>query len=230
MADAAFARSMASGMKSYEAAASPLKQKIFTELLAPDRLRDGAVVVELGLGTFPNARYYADALQRTGAPRSLDIVGVDPNDAMTSYARDAFAASGLDGGAPGGSTLRVVPGVAEALPLADGSADAVVSTLTLCSVVDPAAALREVVRVLRPGGRFAFLEHVLSEDDAGLAAQQRALTPLQALSADGCHLDRRTLRAIEATAGFARVDAELTSLRGFWYLAPTAVGIATKAG
>ena len=66
MADAAFARSMASGMKSYEAAASPLKQKIFTELLAPDRLRDGAVVVELGLGTFPNARYYADALQRTG--------------------------------------------------------------------------------------------------------------------------------------------------------------------
>ena len=175
-------------------------------------------------------------LGRAIGTRGLDIIGVDPNSAMRSYAEEAFERSGLaaartagsDGGAA--STLRVVDGVAEAIPLPDGAADAVVSTLTLCSVADQAAALAEVARVLKPRtGRFAFLEHVLSEDDAGLAATQRALTPLQVMSADGCHLDRRTLAAVRATAGFGTVDAELTSLPGFWYLSPTAVGVAYRS-
>lgn len=74
-----------------------------------------------------------------------------------------------------------VSGVGEALPLADSSADAVVCTLTLCSVRDPAAAVAEVRRVLRPGGIFLFIEHVLSPTDAFLAQQQRTLTPLQVM-------------------------------------------------
>jgi ubiquinone/menaquinone biosynthesis C-methylase UbiE len=226
-ADAAFAQTMAKGMSSYEVAAAPIKRQLFSKLLAPGGAvpRTGAVVVELGAGTLPNARFYAEAWGSSDdAPRQVDLIGVDPNDAMAPYARDAFRRAGLGERC----TLRTVNGVAEALPLADGSADVVVSTLTLCSVVDPDAALREVVRVLKPGGAFLFVEHVLSEDDAGLAAQQRALSPLQVLTADGCHLDRRTLDTVRATDGFARVDAELTSLRGFWYLSPTAAGVAVK--
>ena len=145
------------------------------------------------------------------------------------YAREAFASSGLE--ERYGCSLRVARGVGEALPLADESVDAVVSTLTLCSVVDPAASLREIARVLKPRtGRLLFLEHVLSETDEGLARTQRALTPLQVLAADGCHLDRRTLQTVRDTAGFARVDAEMSTLDGFWYLSPTAAGFAVKGG
>ena len=148
---------------------------------------------------------------------------------MVPYAREAFASSGLE--ERYGCSLRVARGVGEALPLADESVDAVVSTLTLCSVVDPAASLREIARVLKPRtGRLLFLEHVLSETDEGLARTQRALTPLQVLAADGCHLDRRTLQTVRDTAGFARVDAEMSTLDGFWYLSPTAAGFAVKGG
>lgn len=186
---------MVNGMQSWEQAVAPLKQRLFTSLFAPagGLPSEGAVIVELGMGTLPNARWYADALRGAPRIRGLDLIGVDPNEAMLPYARKAFDANGL--GDAGGSSLRGVKGVAEAIPLDDGAADAVVCTLTLCSVVDPVAAVREVLRVLKPGGHFLFVEHVLSESDAVLAAQQRALSPLQVLSADGCHLDRRTVRA-----------------------------------
>ena len=223
--DASFACTMANGMKGYERAAAPIKERLFSSLFAPGSglPSDGAVIVEVGIGTFPNAPYYTDALQ--SGFQHVDIVGVDPNVAMEPFAQTAHRQSKL----ASASTLRVVRGVAEALPLADRSADAIVCTLTLCSVVDPAAALREMVRVLRPGGRLVFLEHVLSEDDPFLAQQQLALTPLQSLSADGCHLDRRTLETVRQTRGFASVDASITKLDGFWYLSPTAAGVAIKA-
>ena len=228
LADAAFARGMSSGMGGYERAVAPIKRRLFSQLFSSLPSED-AVVVELGLGTFPNAPYYAEALAGPNG-KKLDVVGVDPNDSMQPYAQAAFADSGLPDAKLGGSTLRIVNGVAEAIPLADNSADAVVCTLTLCSVVDPEAALREVVRVLRPRGRLLFLEHVLSETDAFLAGQQKALTPLQVASADGCHLDRRTLESVKSTRGFASIDAEITNLAGFWYLSPTAAGLAVKAG
>ena len=81
--------------------------------------------------------------------------------------------------------------------------------------------------MLRPGGRFLFVEHVLSETNTALAAQQRALTPLQVQAADGCHLDWRTLHTIRA-ASFASVDAQILELSGFWILSPTAAGIAVR--
>ena len=230
-ADSAFANTMANGMQGYERAVAPIKQRLFSRLLAAGSSlpAEGAVIVELGVGTFPNAPFYADALRGDGSSslRGVDLIGIDPNEAMAPFAQQAHSRNGL--GVGGASTLRVVRGVAEALPLADNSADAVVCTLTLCSVVDPAAAVREVVRVLKPGGSFVFLEHVLSEDDPFLASQQVALTPLQVVSADGCHLDRRTLETVRGTAGFKLVDAEVTNLKGFWYLSPTAAGVAVKA-
>ena len=94
------------------------------------------------------------------------------------------------------STLRIVHGVSEALPLADGSCDAVVCTLTLCSVLEPQKSVAEIKRVLKPGGKFLFWEHVLSETDEDLKRQQIALTPQQVKRADGCHLDRRTGKCV----------------------------------
>ena len=217
-----FANGMATGMKQYEAAVAPTKDKLFASLLASVPKRD-AVIVEVGMGSFPNAKYYS-AMPEEEGPAALDIVGVDPNDSMPKYATRGPEVAVLR---KRGHSLREIHGVAEALPLADASADAVVCTLTLCSVPEPARALAEVKRVLKPGGRFLFLEHVLSETDKGLAAQQVALTPLQVKSADGCHLDRRTLETIKA-AGFSRVDAEYFELSGFYYLNPTVAGIATR--
>jgi ubiquinone/menaquinone biosynthesis C-methylase UbiE len=211
---------MANGMGSYEAAIAPTKQRLFGQVLA-NLPAEEAVVVELGMGTFPNARYYARV---PGAPKRMDIVGVDPNVAMEWYAKNAAATAGLD---RLGHSVRVVEGVGEALPLADGSADAVVCTLTLCSARSPAAVLAEVRRVLKPGGAFLFVEHVLSPTSELLAQTQRALTPAQVVAADNCHLDRKTLETIRS-AGFAKVDAEEFELSGFWILSPTAAGIAVR--
>ncbi|MCH8980380.1 MAG: pyridoxal-phosphate dependent enzyme, partial [Armatimonadetes bacterium] len=91
---------------------------------------------------------------------------------------------------------------AERLPVDDASVDTVVSTLVLCSVRDPKASLAEVVRVLRPGGRLLFLEHVAS-DDPRAARWQRWLQPLWRWLADNCHLTRRTGDLIRESGGTA---------------------------
>ena len=217
--DAAFAQGMASGMGSYERAAFPTKQRLFEKMFA--KLQDTAepTVVEIGIGSFPNAPYYTPRLKGRGG---LDIIGVDPNDRMENYARDNAAKAGL--GAT--SSLRVVHGVSEALPLASKSCDAVVCSLTLCSVVDPARSVAEIKRVLRPGGQFVFWEHVLSETDPSFAEEQVRATPMQIKRADGCHLDRRTGDIIRK-AGFRSCDLEYLELKGFGFLNPTVCGIAT---
>ena len=217
--DAAFAQGMASGMGSYERAAFPTKQRLFAKMFT--KLQDTAepTVVEIGIGSFPNAPYYTPRLKGRGG---LDIIGVDPNDRMENYARDNAAKAGL--GAT--SSLRVVHGVSEALPLASKSCDAVVCSLTLCSVVDPARSVAEIKRVLRPGGQFVFWEHVLSETDPSFAEEQVRATPMQIKRADGCHLDRRTGDIIRK-AGFRSCDLEYLELKGFGFLNPTVCGIAT---
>ena len=215
--DAAFANSMANGMQMYEASVASRKAALFPELIASLPTQSSPVVVELGVGTFPNAKYWQ-------AARNVDLIGVDPNTSMEPFAREAADRSDL---AARGISFRFAPGVGEALPLADASADAVVCTLTLCSVRSPEATLGEVLRVLRPGGRFLFLEHILSDNNEALARTQRALTPLQVATADNCHLDRPTLESIRA-AGFASVEAERFELPGFLWLSPTVAGIATK--
>src|SRR5215210_3378008 len=103
-------------------------------------------VLEIGAGTGLNLRHYPDG---------LDLVLTEPDDAMAERLRARVAALGR--------RAAVVPAGAEALPFADDSFDTIVSTLVLCTVPDQPAALREVARVLRPGGRLLFAEHVRSD-------------------------------------------------------------------
>jgi ubiquinone/menaquinone biosynthesis C-methylase UbiE len=141
-------------------------------------------VLEIGFGTGLNLRHYPAAVAA--------LTAVDVNPGMIALARRR-----LDGAL---FPVRLETVAAEALPFDAGSFDAAVSTWTLCSIAEPGRALAEVRRVLRPGGRLAFVEHGL-HGDAGVARWQRRLTPIQRRIADGCHLDR-DIAALVAAAGF----------------------------
>ena len=152
------------------------------ELLAGLRGR----VVDLGAGDGANFAHF---------PATVDeIVAIEPEPYLRERARDAAARMPL--------RIEVLDAVADALPLPDAFADAAVAGLVLCSVPDQAAALRELHRVLKPGGELRFYEHVVSIDPRR-ARLQRALarTGAWSLVAGGCHPARDTLAAIEA-AGF----------------------------
>ena len=156
----------------YEAQLEERKRALFEA-----HLRPGDDLVELGLGAAPNARFY-------GRARLGSVTGVEINASFAERAGRSASEAGVD--------LHFVRGAAEALPLEDSSADVVVSTLVWCSVEDPERAMREAVRVLRPGGTLLMLEHVAAESGSARLLRQRALEPLQKLLAGGCNLTRRT--------------------------------------
>ena len=148
------------------------------------------VVVEIGAGEGSNFAHY---------PRTVtEVLAVEPDDHLRSIAIRRAS------GAP--VPVRVVTGTAESIPAEDGSVDAVVASLVLCSVPDQGVALAEARRVLRPGGILAFYEHVRS-DRKVLAALEDVMTPLWQRAAGGCHPNRDTLQAISA-AGFDIRDNE----------------------
>ena len=156
------------------------------------RLVAGAhgAVVEIGAGygaTFP---FYPPAVS--------GVLALEPDPTLRALALDAAAS------APVPITVR--EGFAEALPAADASVDVVVSSLVLCSVAEPSAVLAEAVRVLKPGGRLLFYEHVRSAHRV-LAAAEDLITPLWSRFAGGCHPNRDTAASI-VKAGLAVEDLE----------------------
>jgi ubiquinone/menaquinone biosynthesis C-methylase UbiE len=176
------------------------------QLLAPV----SGAVLEIGFGTGLNLAYYPDTV--------TTLTVIDPNPGMAAIARPRVA------NFPHPVNSRTLKG--EALDMADNSFDWVVSTWTLCSIADVDRALEEVQRVLKPGGKFAFIEHGLSPDP-GLQKWQNRLTPLQKRLAQGCHLNRaitdlvaRHLR-LESTETFYAEG--LPKVAGYFYR-----GIATK--
>lgn len=129
-------------------------------------------ILEIGSGTGLNLAHYPEGVDR--------LVTVDPNPGMNRKLSRRAASSGIE---VIQKTLR-----GEDLPFEDASFDTVVTTITLCSVPDPARVVRQIHRVLRPGGRYLFLEHGL-HPAPGVARWQRRLTPIQRIVGDGCRLD-----------------------------------------
>ena len=153
-------------------------------------------VLELGIGTGLNLPHYPKTV--------IGLDAVDPADLLpkTVAARSA------------GRTfpVRIQRGTAEALPHADQRFDYVVSTWTLCTIPNPVLALQEVGRVLKPGGRFLFLEHGRS-DDRKIAAWQDRLNPIQNMVGCGCNLNRQIDRLI-TQSGLTIAHLDRFSMQG----------------
>jgi ubiquinone/menaquinone biosynthesis C-methylase UbiE len=138
--------------------------------------------IELGAGTGANLDLYPAEVS--------ELVLVEPDPHMLRQLRRKLAGSSRN--------AELVQSPAEHLPFEDSSFDTAVFTLVLCTVPDPTAALAEVSRVLRPGGRMLFIEHVRAEDP-GLARWQDRLERPWRFLGDGCHCNRDTVAAIEAS-------------------------------
>jgi ubiquinone/menaquinone biosynthesis C-methylase UbiE len=169
----------ACGMKNAE----PLRRRVCEGL-------EGEVV-EIGFGSGLNVPFYPDRVDRVAA--------VEPADVGWKLAGKRLRASsvpvqraGLDG---------------QSLPLEDDSYDTALSTWTLCTIPDVATALREVRRVLKPGGTLHFVEHGLAPD-ASVRRWQHRLEPVQKRVFGGCHLTRRIVPLLEA-AGFEITDVDI---------------------
>jgi len=139
-------------------------------------------VLELGAGTGANLELYPDSIER--------LLLTEPDPHMAKRLRSKLAESGR--------AAEVVEAPAERLPFEDSSFDTVVVTLVLCTVPDPEAALTEVARVLKPGGRFLFIEHVRAREP-GLARWQDRLERPWRFVGDGCHCNRDTVATIAAS-------------------------------
>ena len=143
-------------------------------------------VVELGAGDGANFDLY---------PLEVDeVVGIEPEHHLRAFAEEAAAKAPVK--------VTVSPGFADELPLEDGSVDAAVASLVLCTVPDPAAALDELHRVVRPGGELRFYEHVHADKQPLRAVLEIAYhSRIWPTVGGGCNPTRDTGHAIEA-AGF----------------------------
>lgn len=147
-------------------------------------------VVEIGPGPGVNMRYYAPGVH---------VVAVEPNPAMHDLLRQRAAEHDVD------LELRVLRG--ESLDVADEGADAVVATLLLCGVDDPRRVISEAHRVLKPGGRYFFTEHVRAPESTWTLRAQRLLRRPHGWMFNGCRTDQDTT-ALLRSGPFERVDIE----------------------
>jgi ubiquinone/menaquinone biosynthesis C-methylase UbiE len=138
--------------------------------------------IDIGAGTGVNLGLFPGGVER--------LVMAEPDPHMTKRLRRKLAESGAD--------VELVEAGAEDLPFDDSSFDTAVFTLVLCTVPDPAKALSEAARVLRPGGQLLFVEHVRAEDPGLARWQDRLERPWRAF-ADGCRCNRDTVANIEAS-------------------------------
>jgi ubiquinone/menaquinone biosynthesis C-methylase UbiE len=172
------------------------------------------MVIEVGAGNGLNFGHY---------PQSVSsVLAVEPEPHLRGIAARSAPAARVP--------IKVVEGSAEQLPAEDGSFDAVIATLMLCSVPDPQAALAEMRRVLRPGGELRFMEHVRADTRAYRRMQQLADATFWPACFGGCHASRDPVAAI-AAAGFTVTDLtryRLPDSRLPWPTAPHARGVAVR--
>ena len=138
--------------------------------------------IDVGAGTGVNVELFP--------PQVTELVLAEPDPHMAAKLRPKLRASGV--------AAELIEAPAERLPFEPASFDTVAFTLVLCTVPDPVAALAEAARILRPGGKLLFVEHVRSEEPRLARWQDRLEKPWRFL-ADGCHCNRDTVAAIEAS-------------------------------
>ena len=167
-------------------------------------------ILEIGFGTGLNLAYYPYHVER--------ITTIDANSGMQAVAEPRIRDSSIQ------VEYRVLNG--ESLPMTDNTFDSVVSTWTLCSIAKVDRAIAEIHRVLKPGGKFFFIEHGLSSDRKVQVWQNR-LTPLQKVIGDGCHLNRNIQQLVENHFSDVAVEQfyaeRLPRVGGYMYK-----GVATK--
>ena len=167
-------------------------------------------VLEVGGGTGANLACYGAAVE------SLTIT--EPEPPMIKRLQKRVGETSL--------LTQVLRAPAEDLPFNDDTFDTVVTTLVLCTVSDQPRALREIRRVLRPGGRLLFIEHVRAEDPR-LARRQDRMNGINRVVGHGCNCNRPTLDVIEA-AGFSITDVEHSELqKAPAFVRPLVIGTAT---
>jgi ubiquinone/menaquinone biosynthesis C-methylase UbiE len=167
-------------------------------------------VVEIGAGTGLNIAHYPDGI--------AELTLTEPDAAMRRRLARRLQRQGR--------AVQIVGAPADRLPLADASVDTVVSTLVLCTVDDPERTLGEIGRVLRPGGRLLFIEHVRASSRFLAACQDYLFRPWRGF-AGGCCCNRRTVELMRA-CGFA-VAADDAVWRGMPAIVhPLVVGRATR--
>ncbi|CAL5218682.1 g390 [Coccomyxa viridis] len=199
---------MANFEEEYSKLVGPRKAELFSDFMQSPG-QQPLQLVDIGAGTLPNSRYY----------KGCKVTAVDPNRTMQPYAEKNAATHELEG-------FEAVVGMAEQLPFQDSSFDRAVCTLVFCSVPDLKTSLQEIKRVLKPGGKLLFWDHVLADDSKPLLRLgQNVLTPLQQALADGCHLNRDPLPAIQQ-AGFAIEQQHRFTVEGLGVIGPHQCGIA----
>jgi ubiquinone/menaquinone biosynthesis C-methylase UbiE len=153
-------------------------------------------IFEIGFGTGLNLPHYPARVKR--------ITTVDPNPGARRIAQRRIDQSGIE-------VVHLTLG-GEKLPLDDERFDSIVCTFTLCSIQEVHKALGEMRRILKPEGRFHFVEHGLA-DDPGVQWWQQKLTPLQRRIGDGCHLNRDAAKLLRQN-GFQVEQLENFYLKG----------------
>ena len=161
-------------------------------------------ILEIGFGTGLNLPHYPQEVKK--------ITTIDPNPGMQKLARSRIANSEI------AVDYQMLNG--ESLPMDDASFDSVVCTWTLCSIPAADKAIAEVYRLLKPGGKFFFIEHGLSQD-LTIQFWQNCLTPVQKIIADGCHLNRNIKSIVEQKFGCMAVEQfyapKLPKVIGYMY-------------
>jgi len=168
-------------------------------------------VVEIGPGTGVNFKYL---------PPGINWTGIEPNGAFNEILRTRAKEKGI--------TAELLTGDAFQIPLPGNSADVVLCTLVLCSVKDPAKIIDEIKRVLKPGGKLIFIEHVAAPKHTGLRVVQNIFNPVNRIMADGCNCNRETWTYIRE-AGFTQLQLSHQQMHGtFKFFSPHIMGYAIK--